>query len=186
MHEQTDTELVKQFQRGDGRAFATFAERHRDRLYRLATVWIKDRASAEDAVQEAFARSYTGLMQFRFRAAPSTWLIGVCRNICLEMNRQSARTEGLDEEALLGQIAPEDATRGQAHASLSRPLRVALESLPPRQRDVVLLRLFEDCSVKETAAVLRCREGTVKAHLAKAIANLRQRVEGIEDLHHEL
>ena len=100
MQEHSDTELVKQFQRGDSLAFAVFADRHRDRLFRLAMVWSADSASAEDAVQEAFARSYTGLLKFGFRAAPSTWLIRVCRNICLEMNRQTTREVRTDESLL--------------------------------------------------------------------------------------
>ena len=47
---------------------AEFSERHRDRLYRMARAWLGDGMLAQDAVQEAFVRSYTGLGQFRFRA----------------------------------------------------------------------------------------------------------------------
>ncbi len=185
MRNHSDKELVKRFQRGDDAAFATFSERHRDRLYRLASVWLGDRDLAKDAVQEAFLRSYTGLGQFRFRAAPSTWLIRVCRNVCLELNRRHPRSEAMDVVADLpaAEVREED---------LPAYLHRALAALPERQKDVVVLRLLEDMSVRDTAAVMGCREGTVKAHLAKASANLRAQLtawgmdfEHIEPSEHE-
>ncbi len=170
MRNHSDKELVKRFQRGDDAAFATFSERHRDRLYRLASVWLGDRDLAKDAVQEAFLRSYTGLGQFRFRAAPATWLIRVCRNVCLELARRHPRTVDTDAAAEL----PAHEVR---EADLPAYLNQALAALPERQRDVVVLRLLEEMSVRDTAAVMGCREGTVKAHLAKASANMRTQLE---------
>lgn len=166
MHESSDKELVKRFQKGDGAAFAEFSERHRERLYRMATAWLGDPMLAQDAVQEAFLRSYTGLGKFRFRAAPSTWLIRVCRNVCLELKRQHANTREppADELLVAGELPPTEVPEYLSHA---------LARLPQRQRDVAILRLLEELSVRETAHVLGCREGTVKAHLAKATANLR-------------
>ena len=166
MHESSDTELVKRFQKGDGAAFAEFSERHRERLYRMARAWLGDAMLAQDAVQEAFVRSYTGLGRFRFRAAPSTWLIRVCRNVCMELQRQHANImePSADELWVAGDSQPTDVPE-----YLSR----ALAQLPPRQRDVAILRLLEELSVRDTARILGCREGTVKAHLAKATANLR-------------
>ncbi len=170
MRNHSDKELVRRFQRGDDAAFALFSERHRDRLYRLASVWLGDRELAQDAVQEAFLRSYTGLGRFRFRAAPSTWLIRVCRNVCLELNRRQPR--GTDADAV-AELPAADVREADLPAYLNQ----ALAALPARQRDVVVLRLLEELSVRDTAAVMGCREGTVKAHLAKASANLRTLLE---------
>lgn len=174
MRDHSDTELVKQFQQGDARAFAEFAERHRDRLYRMACIWMGDSMLAQDAVQEAFLRSYTGLGKFRFRSAPTTWLIRVCRNVCLEMGRQH-RPGPSDSEALLAALP---AAEARVH-EVPEYLGIAIRQLPARQRDVVVLRLLEDLSVRETATVLGCRAGTVKAHLAKATANLRSLLDNL-------
>ena len=166
MHESSDTELVKRFQKGDGAAFAEFSERHRERLYRMARAWLGDPMLAQDAVQEAFMRSYTGLGRFRFRAAPSTWLIRVCRNVCMELQRQHANIMEPPSEELW-------VARDSQPTDVPEYLSRALAQLPPRQRDVAILRLLEELSVRDTARILGCREGTVKAHLAKATVNLR-------------
>ncbi len=175
MRNHSDTELVKRFQQGDAAAFGQFCERHRDRLYRLACVWLGDQDLGKDAVQEAFLRSYTGLGRFRFRAAPTTWLIRVLKNVCYEMAR---RRPAEDPGNVLQDIAAAEVVDHELPIYLHR----ALAGLPPRQRDVVVLRLLEDLSVRETAAIMACREGTVKAHLAKATANMRTTLEawGVE------
>ncbi|SDM93841.1 SigE family RNA polymerase sigma factor [Actinacidiphila guanduensis] len=62
---------------------------------------------------------------------------------------------------------------------LEHALADAIRALPVRQRAVVVLRYFEDLTVAETAAVLRCSEGTVKSQASKALHNLRGRLPGI-------
>ena len=56
-------------------------------------------------------------------------------------------------------------------------LRTALETLPQRQKEVVALRLFEELPVADTARIMGCRPGTVKAHLNKAVTALRAQLD---------
>lgn len=163
---ESDEQLVKRFQRGDPDAFALFSERHRDRLYRMAWAWLGESALAEDAVQETFLRTYTGIGKFRFRAAATTWLVRVCRNVCSELARKHPRAE-VPESV---DVADEAIT---PQTKVPRYLQTMLRQLPQRQREVVVLRLLEEYSVRDSAVILGCREGTVKAHLAKAVTNMR-------------
>ena len=168
--EASDDVLVRAFQAGDSVAFATFAARHSARLFRLASVWLHDRSAAADVVQETLARSYRGLERFRFRAQPATWLARVCRTICHEENRHTTRHETMhDLTTLIDAGSDTDDTTAPDGPS---PLAM-LDRLPGRQRDVVILRILEGLGVAETARIMGCREGTVKAHLHKALANLR-------------
>jgi RNA polymerase sigma-70 factor (ECF subfamily) len=170
--DRSDRDLVLAFQQGDRDAFAAFVDRHADRLYRMASAWLFDRSTAADAVQETFARTYRGLARFRFRAEPATWLVRVCRNVCHEQNRYTRRTVPTRDMSPLVDRAEEEPV-AVPDRSTTREVFARLAALPPRQRDVVVLRILEGLSVRETARVMGCREGTVKAHLNKALGKLR-------------
>ena len=175
----SDVELVKLFKSGNKDAFDAIVRRFQDRIYRLACVWLYDQQAAPDAVQEVFVRGFKGLRRFRFRSEPFTWLYRTTRNVCNELNRVR-RNHPLDEEPLDSALAPE---RHVTDYDTARHVRELVADLPERQREVVLLRIFEDLSVKDTARSMGCREGTVKALLHKATRNLKLRIEatGLEN-----
>ena len=182
MTQWSDEELVRRFQGGDSRAFEQLVERHQDRIYRLATAMLESRHDAADAAQEVFLRAYEGLPRFRFHAAPFTWLYRTLRHVCNEFNRRRgvigmmSRRMGASTGAISG--ASEPAIDDHAAAGLDAELRLRrvlrrIAELPPRQRDVVLLRVFEGLSIEETARALGCRPGTVKAQLNRGLARLK-------------
>jgi RNA polymerase sigma-70 factor (ECF subfamily) len=179
MDDSSDVELVRLFKSGDVHAYDAIVRRFQDRVFRLACVWLYDDQSAADVAQEVFVRGFKGLRSFRFRSAPFTWLYRTTRNVCNEFNRVR-KTEQLDDEPHDPESAPE---RDVAEYESARRVRRLVEKLPERQREVVLLRIFEDMSVKETAQSMGCREGTVKALLHKATAKLKlsMRIAGLED-----
>ena len=178
MSEVSDEDLVRRFQRGDQTAFAEFVARHSDAVFRVAVLWLRDPSHADDLVQEVFLRSYKGLAKFRFRSKTMTWIYRVARNVSMEMNRRTAATTALGEEAMDGIVdsAPTAETERTLETTVAR-VRSLVQSLPQRQREVVSLRVFQELSVEETAAVMVCRPGTVKALLHQALGSLRQRVE---------
>ena len=179
MDDSSDVDLVKKFRSGDPTAYDAIVRRFQDRVFRLACVWLYDEQSAADATQEVFVRGFKGLRAFRFRSAPFTWLYRTTRNVCSEFNRVRV-AEPLDAEPHDPGSAPEKEV--SAHEA-ARQVRRLVERLPERQREVVMLRIFEDLSVRETAQLMGCREGTVKALLHKATAKLKMsmRIAGFED-----
>lgn len=179
LDEQSDVELVRQFKSGESRAFDIIVERFQDRIYRLACVWLYDPQNAADVTQEVFVRAYTGLRRFRFRSHPFTWLYRTARNVCSEFNR-ARRAEPLEQEPTDESESPH---RDVSDFERARRVRELVGKLPDRQQEVVMLRIFEDLSVKEAARLMGCREGTVKALLYKATRNLKLSVAqlGIEN-----
>ena len=169
----SDAELVARFKGGDRAAFTELVYRHQDRIYRLALVLLHDRQGAADAAQEVFLRAYTGLVRFRFHAEPFTWLFRTTKNVCREHNRKR-RFQPLESEP-----EAESATAGREwdEAHCQRVIRTQVGSLPERQRDVVMLRFFEELSTQDTARAMGCRPGTVKALLHKAVQRLRANTE---------
>lgn len=171
MRQDSDEQLVRRFQRGDTAAFEQFVERHQDRIFRLASAWLYAPDAAADAAQDVFLRAYTGLPRFRFRAAPFTWLYRTLRNVCREYNRRTAAHPlPLEDRDVV--VADEAPRRAASDRRLSRTLE-RIGTLPERQREVILLRVFEEMSVEDTARTLGCRPGTVKAQLNRALGRLR-------------
>ena len=173
MPELSDEELVRAYQGGDEDAFGEFVARHQDQVFRMAVVWLQDASLAADVLQETLIRSYQGLGRFAFRARPATWLLRVCRNVCHEENRRSTRTTRLPDD-YEGEGVELDLGSEQQGSPTGHRVWRALAQLPERQREVVTLRLLEELSVAQTAVIMRCRPGTVKAHLSKALASLNR------------
>ncbi len=167
-----DNELIRRFQQGDLPAFEQFIKRHQDRIYRLASVNAYATADAADITQEVFLRAFTGMTRFAFRAAPFTWLFKTTKNVCKEFNRKR-------RELPLPENAPEAAEYKTGETAMAldetiKKVRDIVARLPERQRDVVLLRVFEELSVEATAKAMHCRPGTVKALLHKALQRMRK------------
>ena len=173
LSDKSDVQLVREFKSGSAAAFDAIVQRFQDRVYRLACVWLYDPQHAEDAAQEVFLRAHKGLRRFRFRAAPFTWLYRTTRFVCNEFNRKR-KTESLDDEPV---DASGDPGRQVSDYDSAARVRSLVAELPERQREVVLLRIFEDLSVAETAKAMGCREGTVKALLHKAKRRLKLDIE---------
>jgi len=172
-HEESDQQLVRRFQTGDIDAFDTLVRRYQDRICRLAAVWLYDDQHNVDVAQEVFIRGFKGLRSFRFQSAPFTWLYRTTKNVCREQNR-GKRAVKLDFEPLDPKPGPESHL---ARQDAARQVRKLVADLPERQREVVLLRLFEELSVRDTAKTMGCSEGTVKALLHKATRRLRASIE---------
>ena len=164
-----DKTLIQAYRRGDFRAFDQLVQRHQDRLFRLAGAWLVDTSLADDATQEVFMRAMTGFQKFQFRAQPFTWLYQTLKNVCREMNR--ARPSATYEETADPSPGPFEET---AISSEQARMYSLIRNLPERQREVILLRVFEDIDVTTTAKAMRCRPGTVKALLSQARQKLKE------------
>jgi len=169
----SDEELLRQFRAGESLAFEALVRRFQDRVFRLACVWLYDEQHAADVAQEVFLRGHKGLRSFRFRAGVFTWLYRTTRNVCHEYNRRRSLVS-LDDE-LPGEVRDDSSAphRAAVRNETVAAVRRLVAALPQRQREVVMLRIFEELSVRETARTMGCREGTVKALLHKAKQTLR-------------
>lgn len=171
MNEKTDDELIRQFQKGDISAFECFIHRHQDRLIRLAMANLYCTEYREDVVQEVFIRAYSGMPRFRFHSKPFTWLYRTLQNVCHEYNRKEQQ-----RSALLTDKQQNETDEMQTHDNRQQIEIVfkQLASLTKREREVVLLRIFEELSVLETAQILGIRQGTVKTLLHRGLGKLRE------------
>lgn len=175
--DQSDSELVRAFNKGDALAFEELMRRHQDQIYRLAKLNLYQSDDAADVTQEVFLRAYKGFKKFRFSAQPLTWLYRVTKNVCREFNRKTHSTTKLEKtmQDNFENISPQTAEQELKKRESTYIIKALLEDLSQRQKDVVMFRIFEDLSVKETAKIMDCKQGTVKATLNKAIAKIREK-----------
>jgi RNA polymerase sigma-70 factor (ECF subfamily) len=147
---------------------------HQDAAFNLARWLLRRREDAEDVTQDAMVRAYRFFGGFH-GGEPRAWLLQIVRNACytwIEKNRAADLMTEFDESAHHSAGATPEAA---AVASNERErLMKALESLPPRSREVLVLRELEGCSYKEIAAISSIPIGTVMSTLARARERLQQ------------
>lgn len=147
---------------------------HLGAAFNLARWLLRSRADSEDVAQEAMLRAYRFFAGFHGGDARA-WLLQIVRNTCytwLEKNRPSEMNTEFDEEL---HSVPGLTPESLAIASDNRErLARALEALPARFREVVVLRELEGCSYKEIAAITSMPMGTVMSALSRARRHLQQ------------
>ena len=178
-----DTELIERFQQGDTAAFDMLFTRYQKRTYRLVQRFISNREDALDLTQDAFIRAYQGLGDFKSQCQFYSWLYRITVNLCIDFLRKKARSEVLlydsDESGELPMAnIPDPRSESPAKAVENKELRThirkAVRRLPPKQRQIFILRHWDGLSLKDIAAVVGRSDGTVKAHLLHAHRNLRK------------
>ena len=159
---------------------------HFDAAYDLARWLLRDRADAEDATQEAMLRSYRFFGSFHGSEARA-WLLQIVRNVCytrLGKNRRLSDTVEFDEDYHGSQSTTPEAAA--IAGDDRRRITLALESLPPRYREVIVLRELEGCSYKEIAAITSIPIGTVMSTLSRARRQLQLVLTDSEEVPNEL
>lgn len=153
------------------------------RIFRLCQRMLGDSDEAGSATQDVFLKAYQAWDRTAAELDdPSRWVTRIAVNTCLDRLRSRRwqfwrkRPDGPDEEIILA-MAPAHEPDGEAQVfarQIARRLAEALDQLSPRQRAVFTLRHFEDYALEEIASQLGLDVGTVKAHLARAVAKLRE------------
>ncbi|MCI0657640.1 MAG: RNA polymerase sigma factor [Acidobacteria bacterium] len=172
---QRDLELVRRFQEGDEGAFDQLVEAHRREIYRLAYRLLGNHADADDMAQEAFLRIYRSLGRFRGEASFRTWATRIVLNLVTDRRRELATHRPTSLEELGPAEHPFEAGK-QGGFMQEEVLRRAVGRLPKRQRETLILRVFQEMKFQEIAAVMGCTVGTAKANFFHALRGLRQRV----------
>ncbi len=156
------------------RRFEALVLPHLDAAHNLARWLLRGEADAQDLAQDAMLRALRFFDGFR-GGDPRAWLLKIVRNTCytwLASARNTRAEEEFDEELhVVAEATPESLAIAAADRErLSR----ALEALPPRSREVLVLRELEGCSYKEIAEITGVPIGTVMSSLSRARARLQQ------------
>jgi RNA polymerase sigma-70 factor, ECF subfamily len=171
-----DAALVERFRNGERRAFDELVRRYQRQVYYLALRYVKNGEDAKDIAQRAFVKAFLGIDSLRGEAAFRTWLYKIAVNLSLNHVRDRARLRPA-EEAEEAKVDPVGETRLEG-AEDRLALLAALEDLPPKQRMVLELRVFEELPFREVAAAAGCTENAAKVNFHHAVTRLREWITG--------
>jgi RNA polymerase sigma-70 factor (sigma-E family) len=149
---------------------------HYAALVRLAVLLADDNASAEDLVQDAFVKLHRNWKQLRDPAAAVPYL----RACVVNGGRSRLRRLKTSRAHLASQTAEAQAQSPDEHVLLTegqREVLAAVQALPERQRQVLVLRYYADCTEADTAHALGISIGAVKSHAHRAITSLGKKLE---------
>jgi len=169
--------LVERARRGDRTAQAALFEQLQDVWFRFCISMLGNAESAREAVQETALRFLQQLGAFRGDSQLRTWSLGIALNVCREFARKNQRRPDSLQYTARRQTSEARPDSIAAEAEQHRRVRGLVDDLPPRQREAMILRYFEQLDTQQTAKVMACATGTVKATVAQALKSLRRRCE---------
>lgn len=162
--------------------FADIVASHRAQIFRFLLASTRDVDLAETLTQECFLKAHRNWARFRGESSPMTWLMRIAinlekdhwRNRRLQFWRKT-QTNAVDLDEASEWLPSGERTAEQQMLAREQVARVwkAVESLSERQKSVFLLRYVEDMELIEIARATGLSEGTVKAHLSRALGKVR-------------
>jgi len=150
--------------------FAEFYREARDECLRTVLVSVGDQDTAQELIDEAFARACASWRKVSRHPAPVAWVVRTALNLNISRWRRHRREVAVPD---LSTVADLPNASGASDSPVDPRIMAALLRLPARQRQVVALRLFLDLDTGRAAEVLGIAPSTVKAHLARALSALR-------------
>jgi len=159
---------------GDEQSFRKLVELHEQQVYATVVGMLGDTAVARDVSQEVFIRFYKTMDQFRGDAKLSTYLSRIAINLSINEQKRRKRRRWLSIRQEDSTLEIPDNSASPERQELQDTLRRALQLLEPGFRAVVVLRLVDGYSVKETADILGLPQGTVASRLARAQQKLQK------------
>ena len=174
LHDADDQTLVTAFLEHRREAFDVIVERHWRKVYHLCYRFVRNHEDASELAQDVFVRAFRGLNKFNGDSSLGTWLHRVGVNVCL--NRVALKPPPCRS---IGAMDRRDDRIEDPLARLVRDeraaiVRAAIQKLPRKQRETLMLRVYQELPHEEIARILGRSVGTGKANFFHALGNLRR------------
>ena len=179
-----DAELMLRVREGDSGCFAILLERHRRPVIHFLYRMVQNHAVAEELAQEVFLRVYRSRESYHPAAKFTTWLFRIATNLALNALRDGRSEKhheaiepggGERPEVQLCDVRP-NVEQQMLEDARMKEVRLAIESLPAKQRAAVLMHKYQEMEYAQIAGALECSEAAVKSLLFRAYETLRSRL----------
>jgi len=161
-----DKDKIKKAKKGNKKAFQDLIEGEKNKLYRMAYIYVKNEHDALDIVQETIVKAFASIKNLKEDSYFSTWITRILINTALDFIQKNKKVIHLNEcnSSQLEQINVDE----------YMDLVQAIQKLGEPYQTVIILRYYKDFTIKQIAETLNCPEGTVKTHLHRAIKLLKK------------
>lgn len=178
----SDDRLVSAFSEGNNKAFDILLERHKDRIFNYIYNMVKDEDLANDIFQETFVKAIMTIKQGRYNADGkfASWISRIAHNAVIDHFRQektqgTISTDEADYDILNRRELAEDTIEDLIiDRSIRDDIRSLIQSLPAEQRQVLIMRYYNNLSFKEIAEKTGVSINTALGRMRYAIINLRR------------
>lgn len=166
-------DLISKAQKGNDQAFLSLFQQYEQDLYKMAFIYVKNSNDALDIVQETAYRAFKTVNHVAEPKYFKTWLIKIVINCSIDLLRKKKKV------ALLKPAIAENITdEVNENIDLEMTIRDLIESLDENEKSVIMLRFYEDLTIKEIAKILDVPLGTTKTILYRALNKLRDHLKG--------
>lgn len=184
LSEQTDRQLIEAYIRGNEECFQELLKRYKSRVFGKISIYIKDRAAAEDIFQDTFLKAIHALKegQYNEEGKFSAWIMRIAHNLCIDYFRNKKKmpmTRGNDDYDPFDYISSGDKTTEEQaiNKQVLSDTKKLLAQLPDEQREIVMMRLYYDMSFKEISDSLDISINTALGRMRYALINMRKLIE---------
>ncbi|MDP1853568.1 MAG: sigma-70 family RNA polymerase sigma factor [Candidatus Omnitrophota bacterium] len=184
-----ESEIIERIKNGDQNAFCELVEKYKEKALNIAFSFCRNYEDAKDISQEAFIKAFKTIRNFRSESRFYTWFYRILINLCKDYLRRRMKNKAISANIRINNEAQEEESIFEVIASglpgpkeqllnkeLGEELTKALNSLPEQQKRVFTLKNIHGLKINEIAEIIKCAEGTIKAHLFKATLNLQERL----------
>ena len=174
---EADERLLVEAAQKDPARFGELYELNFERVYAYVLRRVGNRTETEDVTADVFHHALANLKRFEWRGIPfAAWLFRIAANLIADRWQRTGREVEDDAALESAQVSPAEIEEVERRATLFR----LVDTLPPEQQRVVLLRFVQEKSIKEVAREIRKTEGAVKQLQFRALSSLRTRMEGAD------
>ncbi|MEK6715611.1 MAG: sigma-70 family RNA polymerase sigma factor [Candidatus Omnitrophota bacterium] len=184
-----EDQIIQRVKNGDQNAFCELVEKYKDKALNIAFSFCRNHEDAKDVSQEAFIKAFKTIKNFRSESRFYTWFYRILINLCKDYLRRKMKNKVINANIKINNEAQEEESIFEIIASglpgpkeqllnkeLGEQLTEALDSLPEQQKRVFTLKNIHGLKISEIADIIKCAEGTIKAHLFKATLNLQEKL----------
>lgn len=180
----SDRQLVELYTKGKEEAFAELLSRYKSRVYGKITMYVKDRAAAQDIFQDTFMKAVHALKdgQYNEEGKFSAWIMRIAHNLCIDYFRGKKKmpmARGNDDYDPFDFISSgeKNSEEKTVNTQVLNDARRLLDFLPQEQKEIVMMRLYYDMSFKEISDTLNISINTALGRMRYALINLRKLIE---------